>query len=100
MAGVRVSTMTPPMKSGKRVVFVSVDDGTGCVDAAFFDDAQALSGPELFGTPMLLIRGTTRRTGPRGISVTAHQAWDLRQLMDGTAPLPFAPARTRPLAAG
>ncbi|OAX59467.1 hypothetical protein A5N15_07200 [Rothia kristinae] len=45
---------------------------------------------------MLLIRGTTRRTGPRGISVTAHQAWDLRQLMDGTAPLPFAPARTAP----
>ncbi|QQC59695.1 DNA polymerase III subunit alpha [Rothia kristinae] len=100
VAGVRVSTMTPPMKSGKRVVFVSVDDGTGCVDAAFFDDAQALSGPELFGTPMLLIRGTTRRTGPRGISVTAQQAWDLRKLMDGTETLPFTLVRPRPLAAG
>lgn len=89
VAGVRVSTMTPPMKSGQRVVFVSVDDGTGCVDAAFFDQAQSLSGPELFGTPMLLLRGTTRRTGPRGISLTAHQAWDLQKILAGEQPPPF-----------
>jgi error-prone DNA polymerase len=31
----------------------------------------------LFGTRLLLIRGTTRRTGPRGISISASMAWDL-----------------------
>ena len=56
MAGVRVSTMTPPMRSGRRVVFVSLDDGTGAVDCAFFSDAQARSGQHLFGTRMLLAR--------------------------------------------
>ncbi|WP_444965572.1 helix-hairpin-helix domain-containing protein [Rothia santali] len=91
VAGVRVSTMTPPMRSGRRVVFISLDDGTGCVDAAFFDEAQQLTGPELFGTPMLLIRGTTRRTGPRGISLTAHRAWDLTAILEGRAPAPFTP---------
>jgi error-prone DNA polymerase len=36
VAGVRVATQTPPMRSGKRVVFISLVDGTGCADATFF----------------------------------------------------------------
>ncbi|MHA7304727.1 DNA polymerase III subunit alpha [Arthrobacter sp. TMN-49] len=78
VAGVRVATQTPPMRGGKRVVFISIDDGTGCVDTTFFTEAQEKSGPLLFGTRMLLIRGVTRRTGPRGISVQALEAWDLQ----------------------
>jgi len=58
-------------------VFISVDDGTGCVDSVFFHEAQEQSGSLLFGTRLLLIRGTTRRTGPRGISISASMAWDL-----------------------
>ncbi|MCQ9163835.1 DNA polymerase III subunit alpha [Arthrobacter sp. STN4] len=77
VAGVRVATQTPPMRGGRRVVFISIDDGTGCVDATFFHEAQDRSGPLLFGTRMLLIRGLTRRTGPRGISLQALEAWDL-----------------------
>ena len=82
VAGVRVATQTPPMRSGKRVVFISVDDGTGCADATFFEDAQQISGPVLFGTPLLVIRGTVRRTGERGVSIRADQALDLKQLWD------------------
>ncbi|MEX5271804.1 DNA polymerase III subunit alpha [Kocuria sabuli] len=77
VAGVRVSTMTPPLRSGRRVVFVSLDDGTGAVDCAFFPDAQERTGQHLFGTRLLLVRGRTRRTGPRGISLSAERAWDL-----------------------
>lgn len=79
VAGVRVATQTPPMRGGKRVVFISVDDGTGCIDATFFDDTQQRTGPLLFSTRMLLIHGVTRRTGPRGISLQALNAWDLHQ---------------------
>lgn len=78
VAGVRVATQTPPMRSGKRVVFISVDDGTGCADATFFDDAQACSGDVLFGTPLLLIHGKVRRTGERGVSIQATSARDLK----------------------
>jgi len=77
VAGVRVATQTPPMRGGRRVVFISIDDGTGCVDSVFFHEAQELAGPLLFGTRLLLIRGNTRRTGPRGISISASMAWDL-----------------------
>ncbi|WP_186759691.1 DNA polymerase III subunit alpha [Arthrobacter alpinus] len=92
VAGVRVATQTPPMRGGKRVVFISLDDGTGCVDATFFTEAQEKSGPLLFGTRMLLIRGLTRRTGPRGISLQALEAWDLSQ--------PLPPGVSKDLSAG
>ena len=80
VAGVRVATQTPPMRSGKRVVFISLDDGTGCADATFFDEAQRRCSSLLFQNRLLLISGKTRRTGVRGVSVLAENAWDLRQL--------------------
>ena len=80
VAGIRVATQTPPMKSGKRVVFISLDDGTGCSDSTFFEEAQEATGPVLFGTRLMVIRGRTRRTGERGISIEASNAWDLREL--------------------
>jgi error-prone DNA polymerase len=86
VAGVRIATQTPPMRGGRRVVFISIDDGTGCVDSVFFHEAQEQAGLLLFGTRLLLIRGTTRRTGPRGISLSASMAWDLSQVE--TLPFP------------
>jgi error-prone DNA polymerase len=80
VAGVRIATQTPPMRSGKRVVFISLDDGSGCADATFFEEAQQATGSLLFGTKLMVIRGRTRRTGERGISIEAIQAWDLKQL--------------------
>ena len=80
IAGVRVATQTPPMRSGKRVVFVSLDDGTGCSDATFFDEAQKRCSHILFNTKLLLISGKTRRTGVRGVSLMAENAWDLKEL--------------------
>lgn len=99
VAGVRVATQTPPMRGGKRVVFISVDDGTGCIDATFFDDVQQRTGPLLFNTRMLLIHGTTRRTGPRGISVQALNAWDLHQ-PDTWPPAGYLQDPQRPRARG
>ena len=80
IAGVRVATQTPPMRSGKRVVFVSLDDGHGCADATFFDEAQARTSGILFNTRLLLIAGVTRRTGVNGVSIMAENAWGLEEL--------------------
>ena len=69
---------TPPMRSGKRVVFLSLDVGSGPVsNVVFFHDAQAQIGAPVFHTHHALIRGRTRRTGARGVSVTGEQMWDL-----------------------
>jgi error-prone DNA polymerase len=80
VAGVRVATQSPPMRSGKRVVFISLDDGSGCADATFFDEAQRRCSNLLFHNRLLLISGKTRRTGVKGVSVLAENAWCLNAL--------------------
>lgn len=80
VAGVRRATNTPPMRNGRRTVFVTLDDGTGLANLVFFPDAQDRIKNKVFRTTYMLVRGTTRRSGARGISVTGHQAWDLIEI--------------------
>ncbi|HYH26825.1 MAG TPA: OB-fold nucleic acid binding domain-containing protein, partial [Blastococcus sp.] len=80
VAGVKVATQTPPIRSGKRVVFVTLDDGTGCTDSTFFEDAQGQYASTVFHSWLLVVRGVLRRTGPRGISLRATGAWELPAL--------------------
>ena len=80
MAGVKVATQTPPVKSGKRVIFLTIDDTTGPIDAAFFENSQKDYAQTVFNSWLLLIRGNIRRTGARGISLVATGAWDLTKI--------------------
>jgi error-prone DNA polymerase len=77
VAGVKVALQTPPVRSGRRVIFVTLSDGYGCSDLSFFEDTQESYAELLYSSSLLLIRGVTRRTGARGISLRAEQAWDL-----------------------
>ncbi|MHB0928389.1 MAG: DNA polymerase III subunit alpha [Candidatus Nanopelagicales bacterium] len=79
IAGVKVATQTPPIRSGRRVVFLTLDDATGPVDAAFFEDAQGPYASTLFHSWLLLVRGSVRRAGPKGVSITATGCWDLAE---------------------
>ncbi len=80
VAGVKVATQTPPIRSGRRVVFLTLDDGTGPVDATFFEDAQGPYAATLFHSWLLIVRGELRRTGPKGVSLRATGCWELPQL--------------------
>jgi error-prone DNA polymerase len=99
VAGVKVATQTPPIRSGRRVVFVTLDDGTGCTDSTFFEDAQGPYAATVFHSWLLVIRGVLRRTGPRGVSLRATGAWELPALheaweadgLDGVHDLMAAP---------
>ncbi|HEX7353437.1 MAG TPA: DNA polymerase III subunit alpha [Mycobacteriales bacterium] len=80
VAGVKVATQTPPVRSGRRVVFVTLDDATGPVDATLFEEAQAGYAATVFHSWLLVIRGQLRRTGPRGVSLLALGCWELPPL--------------------
>ena len=80
VAGVKVATQTPPIRSGKRVVFVTLDDARGPIDATFFEDAQGPYAATLFHSWLLVVRGHVRRTGPHGVSMRATGAWELTEL--------------------
>ena len=80
MAGVKVATQTPPIRSGRRVVFLTLDDATGPVDATFFEDAQGPYAATVFHSWLLVVRGELRRTGRRGVSLRATGCWELPAL--------------------
>ena len=77
VAGVKVATQTPPIRSGRRVIFLTLDDATGPVDATFFEDAQGPYAATLFHSWLLVVRGELRKTGYRGVSLRATGCWEL-----------------------
>ncbi|MBC7372857.1 MAG: DNA polymerase III subunit alpha [Frankiales bacterium] len=82
VAGVKVATQTPPIRSGRRVIFVTLDDSTGPLDATFFEDAQVGCATTVFHSWLLVVQGLVRRTGPRGVSMQAVGCWELPALHD------------------
>lgn len=82
VAGVKVAIQTPPIRSGRRVIFCTLDDSTGAVDLAFFDDVQSSYASTVFGSWLLIARGQIRRTGPRGVSIRATGCWELGHIRD------------------
>ncbi|WP_436773887.1 DNA polymerase III subunit alpha [Yinghuangia sp. YIM S09857] len=82
VAGVKVATQTPPVRSGRRVVFLTLDDATGPIDATFFEDAQGPYAATLFHSWLLVVRGVLRRTGPRGVSLRATGCWEMGELYE------------------
>lgn len=80
VAGAKVATQTPPVRSGRRVIFLSLDDSTGVSDATFFEDVQGPYSATVFHSWLLLVRGTVRRTGRNGVSIRATGAWVLEHL--------------------
>jgi len=77
VAGVKVALQTPPVRSGRRVMFLTLDDGYGCNDVTFFEDAQSDHANLLYHSWLFLVRGVVRKTGARGISLRALSAWEL-----------------------
>ncbi|MEU4211262.1 DNA polymerase III subunit alpha [Streptomyces sp. NPDC026206] len=80
VAGAKAATQTPPVRSGRRVIFTTLDDGTGLVDCAFFDDSHEACAHTVFHSWLLLVRGVVQRRGPRSLSVVGAAAWDLARL--------------------
>ena len=79
VAGVKVALQTPPVRSGRRVMFLSIDDGYGCSDVTFFEDVQNSYASLLRSSSLFLVQGVLRRTGPRGVSLRATAAWELAE---------------------
>ncbi|MFE2429966.1 DNA polymerase III subunit alpha [Streptomyces sp. NPDC059373] len=112
VAGVRASTQTPPIASGKRIIFVTLEDGSGLVDLAFFEDSHEACAHTVFHSGLLLVRGTVQVRGTRR-TIVGTMAWDLDRIAaarrdngpeaalallgaDHPQPTPAQPQRTLP----
>jgi error-prone DNA polymerase len=82
VAGAKAATQTPPIRSGRRVIFTTLDDGTGLTDCAFFDDSHESCAHTVFHSWLLLVRGAVQRRGPQSLSVVGAAAWNLAELIE------------------
>ena len=82
VAGAKVATQTPAVRSGQRIIFASLDDAAGLVDLAFFESVQDRCAARLFASWLLLVRGRVRRAGagPMAVTVNATECWDIPAL--------------------
>jgi len=80
VAGVKVASQTPAVRSGQRIIFLTLDDGTGLADVTVFERVQPWCAKPVFHGFLLAIWGRLRRTGVRGVSIVAENAWDLATL--------------------
>jgi error-prone DNA polymerase len=96
VAGVKVASQTPAIRSGQRIIFLTLDDATGPVDVTVFESVQPKVAKTVFHSYVLVVRGQVRRTGVRGVSVVAEDVWDLvalhRSRRDGQLPEALADA--------
>ena len=80
VAGVKVASQTPAVRSGQRIIFLTLDDGTGPVDVTVFERVQPKVARTVFHSFVLAVWGRLRRTGVRGVGIIAEDVWDLTAL--------------------
>ena len=72
LAGSVIRYQTPPTRSGKRVVYVIMEDGTGIADVTVFSDVQEKCGQVLFREGWLTVEGKIQRRGQKATSIIAE----------------------------
>jgi error-prone DNA polymerase len=82
VAGVKIASQTPAVRSGQRIIFVSLDDATGPIEVTVFPSVQHKTARTVFHAYAMAVWGQLRRTGKRGMSVIAEDVWDLLQLQE------------------
>ncbi len=80
VAGVKVASQTPAIRSGQRIIFLTLDDATGPIEVTVFESVQPKVARTVFHAYAMAVWGELRRTGVRGISVVAEEIWDLTAL--------------------
>ncbi|MBK6764798.1 MAG: DNA polymerase III subunit alpha [bacterium] len=67
-AGVVIRPHTPPTKSGKRVIFFTLEDESGLLNVTVFPDVQEKFGHLMPGHSMLVVTGRKDKRGSNGLT--------------------------------
>lgn len=78
-AGRVIIIHTPPTRSRKRVMFLTLEDEEGLFDVTVFENVQAPYAKKILGSTVLLVEGSLNRFGLRGISILARRFWTLKE---------------------
>ena len=72
VGGLTIRPHRPPTKSGRTVVFLTLEDETGLIDVTVFEDVYMRWGEDLFVKPLMLVSGHVEHRGD-AVSITARR---------------------------
>jgi DNA polymerase III alpha subunit len=70
VTGMLVIIHMPPTKSGKRVIFVTMEDETGLMDLVVFPSVQTKYANAVMTSEVLTVEGRLQRQGAYGLSIS------------------------------
>ena len=70
VSGLVIFFHTPPTRSGRRVIFATLEDETGLVDVVILPHVQRRWGELVYTSEILTIRGRLERAGRNGVSIS------------------------------
>ncbi len=70
LSGLLIIVHIPPTKSGKRVMFLTLEDETGLWDAVVFSKVQKDYARVIYTSELLTIKGRLQRQGGYGLSIS------------------------------
>ncbi len=75
VAGRLITVHTPPTRSGKRVMFITVEDETGLIDLVAFENVQKRWAKEIFTSEILMVEGVLKKDGKNegAVSITIRK---------------------------
>ena len=91
VAGIKVSTQTPAIRSGQRIIFLTLEDLTGPIDVTVFERVQPWCAWTVFHSWLILARGELRKRGGAsfrhktdarnvGVTISVEEVFDLAEL--------------------
>ena len=68
VAGLLIIVHTPPTRSGRRVMFITMEDETGLLDVVMFPNTQTKNARAFLTSEIVTLQGKLQRVGKDGIS--------------------------------
>ena len=70
VSGMVIIIHTPPTKSGKRIMFLTLEDETGLFEVVVFAKAQDRFARIILTSEVLTLEGRLQRKGPTGLAIS------------------------------
>jgi error-prone DNA polymerase len=81
VAGVYERAQNPWMRSGKRTMFLTLEDAYGLYECVCFESKLAKIAPVVARASYFLLRGRLQNNHKRGLAIVAEQVLDLEEVM-------------------
>ena len=88
------------MRSGKRTMFLTLEDAYGLFECVLFESKLARCAPVVARATYFLVRGRLQNNRKRGLAIVVDQLHDLEEVLKKVERRPDDPPRKRPARLG